>query len=333
VIEIEAVGKTFRSARGETVALSDVSLRISPREVFGVIGPSGAGKSTLIRLINCLERPDTGRVVVGGDTVSALDPAALRAYRRRVGMIFQHFGLLSSRTAAGNVAYPLELAGGLTRSEIRARVKEALDRVGLADQARKFPAQLSGGQKQRVGVARALVTRPDILLCDEATSALDPESTRSLLELIAQLNRELGLTVVLITHEMDVVRRVCDRVAVLDAGKVVETGAVADVFLQPQHPVTQQLVREADPQDPAENLAAVAAGQRVVRLTYRGQTVGDPILAQVARETGVDFSILSGRVSRIKDMPYGQLTVAMAGGDIDLAIRRFEAAQIIVEAA
>ncbi|HEY9235522.1 MAG TPA: ATP-binding cassette domain-containing protein, partial [Phenylobacterium sp.] len=242
MISFQSVGKTF--ARASAPALRDVSLDIAASEVFGVIGQSGAGKSTLIRLINGLERPTAGRVVTDGEDIAALDAAGLRSLRRRVGMIFQHFNLLASKTVAANVAFPLKIAGVPPR-EIDGRVSELLARVGLADHAGKYPAQLSGGQKQRVGIARALASGPRVLLCDEATSALDPQTTEQILELLAQLNRELGLTIVLITHEMEVIRRVCHRVAVLDAGQVVESGEVAEVFLHPRHPVTRRLVADA----------------------------------------------------------------------------------------
>ncbi len=239
MIRLIDVGKRF--AGPGVAALDGVSLDIAEGEIFGVIGQSGAGKSTLIRLINALERPSTGRVEVDGIDVAALSPADLRALRRRIGMIFQNFGLLSSRTVSGNVAFPLELIG-VPRDERDARVGALLERVGLTDHAAKYPAQLSGGQKQRVGIARALATDPQILLCDEATSALDPETTRSVLVLLRDLNRERGLTIVLITHEMGVVRAICDRVAVLDAGVVVETGSVADVFAGGTHPATQRML-------------------------------------------------------------------------------------------
>jgi D-methionine transport system ATP-binding protein len=224
-----------------TAALDAVSMEVARGEVFGVIGRSGAGKSTLIRLINALERPSGGQVEVDDIDLATLSPAALRALRRRIGMIFQNFGLLSSRTVAGNVAFPLELAG-VARAAREAKVAQLLDRVGLADYATRYPAQLSGGQKQRIGIARALATDPDILLCDEATSALDPETTRSVLALLRELNRKLGLTIMLITHEMEVVRTVCDRVAVIDGGRIVETGAVADIFAGASHPATQRLL-------------------------------------------------------------------------------------------
>lgn len=226
---------------GGGAALAGVSLDIEPGEVFGVIGQSGAGKSTLIRLINALERPSAGSVEIDGVDIAALDPAGLRAMRRRIGMIFQNFGLLSARTVAANVAFPLKLAG-LAKAEREDRAAALIARVGLREHAHKYPAQLSGGQKQRVGIARALATRPDILLCDEATSALDPETTRSVLALLRELNEELGLTIVLITHEMEVVRTVCDRVAVLEAGRIVETGKVTDVFANAQHAATQRML-------------------------------------------------------------------------------------------
>ncbi len=241
MIRLIDVIKTYPAS--DAAALDGVSMEIPARGVFGVIGQSGAGKSTLIRLINALERPTSGRVEVevDGVDVAALSAADLRALRRRIGMIFQNFGLLSSRTVAANVAFPLVLAG-VSKAERETKVAALLDRVGLADHATKYPAQLSGGQKQRVGIARALATDPDILLCDEATSALDPETTRSVLTLLRDLNRDLGLTIVLITHEMDVVRYVCDRVAVLERGRIVETGDVADIFANAAHPATKRML-------------------------------------------------------------------------------------------
>jgi D-methionine transport system ATP-binding protein len=237
MIELVEVIKRF----GDAAALDGVSLSVARGEVFGIIGPSGAGKSTLIRLVNALETPTSGRVLVDGIDIAGLSPAALRTMRRRIGIIFQNFGLLSSQTVAANVALPLKLAGTPAAERV-ATVARLLDRVGLSAHAGKYAAQLSGGQKQRVGIARALATDPDILLCDEATSALDPETTRSVLALLRDLNRELGLTIMLITHEMDVVRAVCDRVAVLDAGRVVETGTVADIFAGAEHPATRAML-------------------------------------------------------------------------------------------
>ncbi|WP_442680767.1 methionine ABC transporter ATP-binding protein [Sphingomonas sp. ASY06-1R] len=239
VVRLTAVSKRYSDSAA--AALDAVSLEVHRGEVFGIIGRSGAGKSTLIRLLNALEQPSEGQVEIDGIDLAGLSPAELRTLRKRIGMIFQNFGLLSSRTVAGNVAFPLELTAA-TRAERTAKVAALLNRVGLSDFADRYPAQLSGGQKQRVGIARALATDPDILLCDEATSALDPETTRSVLGLLRELNRELGLTIVLITHEMDVVKTVCDRVAVLDHGQLVETGTVADIFQSGSHPATRRML-------------------------------------------------------------------------------------------
>ncbi|MBB3347844.1 methionine ABC transporter ATP-binding protein [Sphingomonas sp. BK069] len=241
MIALERVSKTFPDG---TLALDEVTLEVPRGSVFGVIGRSGAGKSTLLRLLNGLERASAGEVRVDGAALSTLDAAGLRALRRRVGMIFQSFGLLANRTAAGNVALPLALAG-VPRAEQDGRVAALLARVGLADKAGVYPARLSGGQRQRVGIARALATRPDILLCDEATSALDPETTRSVLALLGELNRELGLTIVLITHELSVVRAICDHVAVIDRGRVVESGATEAVLGDARHAATLALLGEA----------------------------------------------------------------------------------------
>ncbi|HEJ2581448.1 TPA: methionine ABC transporter ATP-binding protein, partial [Pseudomonas aeruginosa] len=287
---------------------------------------------TLLRLINRLEEPSGGRILVEGEDVTALDAEGLRRFRQRVGMIFQHFNLLSSKTVADNIAMPLRLAGGFSRAEVDARVSELLARVGLSDHARKYPAQLSGGQKQRVGIARALACRPSILLCDEATSALDPQTTASVLQLLAEINRELKLTIVLITHEMDVIRRVCDQVAVMDGGAIVEQGDVADVFLHPQHPTTRRFVFEAERVDEDERHDDFAhVPGLILRLTFRGEATYAPLLGTVARQTGVDYSILSGRIDRIKDTPYGQLTLALVGGDLEAAMSQLNAADVHVE--
>ncbi|AOE82611.1 methionine ABC transporter ATP-binding protein [Pseudomonas sp. TCU-HL1] len=332
MIEFHNVHKAYRVEGREIPALQPTDLAIQGGEVFGLIGHSGAGKSTLLRLINRLEEPSGGRIVIEGEDVTALDSEGLRRFRQRVGMIFQHFNLLASKTVAENVGLPLKLAGELSRAEIDRRVAELLTRVGLQDHARKYPAQLSGGQKQRVGIARALATQPKILLCDEATSALDPQTTASVLQLLAEINRELKLTIVLITHEMDVIRRVCDRVAVMDGGVIVEQGPVADVFLHPQHSTTQRFVLEDEQVDEGEqrdDFAHVAG--RILRLTFRGEATYAPLLGTVARQTGVDYSILAGRIDRIKDTPYGQLTLALTGGDVDAALACFREADVHLE--
>ena len=331
MIEFHHVQKTYRVSGRDVPALQSTDLRIEQGQVFGLIGHSGAGKSTLLRLINRLEEPSAGRILVAGEDVTALDATGLRRFRRQVGMIFQHFNLLSSKTVAANVAMPLELAGELSREQITQRVAELLARVGLSEHANKYPAQLSGGQKQRVGIARALSTNPKILLCDEATSALDPQTTAQVLQLLAEINRELGLTIVLITHEMDVIRRVCDQVAVMDGGVIVEQGPVAQVFLHPQHPTTRRFVQEdeqVDENEQRDDFAHVSG--KILRLTFQGEATYAPLLGTVARETGVDYSILAGRIDRIKDTPYGQLTLALIGGDMTAAMARLQAAGVHV---
>ncbi|EGB98529.1 MULTISPECIES: methionine ABC transporter ATP-binding protein [Pseudomonas] len=332
MIEFQQVHKTYRVAGREIPALNPTSLTIEDGQVFGLIGHSGAGKSTMLRLINRLEEPSGGKIIVDGEDVTAFNASQLRGFRQQVGMIFQHFNLLASKTVADNVALPLTLAGELSRSEIDKRVTELLARVGLSDHAKKYPAQLSGGQKQRVGIARALSTNPKILLCDEATSALDPQTTASVLQLLAEINRELKLTIVLITHEMDVIRRVCDRVAVMDAGEIVEQGSVAEVFLHPQHATTKRFVQEDEQVDEGEQRDDFAhVPGRIVRLTFQGDATYAPLLGTVARETGVDYSILAGRIDRIKDIPYGQLTLALIGGDMEAAFAHFKAADVHME--
>ena len=315
VIELQQLHKSYEVEGRRVPALQGIDLRVEPGEVFGIIGASGAGKSTLLRVINLLERPDSGRVVVAGQDLQALDAAGLRAARQKIAMIFQHFNLLSSRTVAQNVAWPLRIAGW-EAARIAPRVQQLLARVGLSDQADKYPAQLSGGQKQRVGIARALALDPQVLLCDEATSALDPETTRSILDLLAELNEELKLSIVLITHEMDVVRRVCDRVAVLEGGRIVELGPVAQVFLHPRSDTARRFVLAAEHVDEGEqrdDYAHVAGS--LWRLTFFGERTYEPLLGEVARRANLDFGILAGRIDRIKRQPYGQLTIAVSGGD------------------
>ncbi|GAB2585349.1 methionine ABC transporter ATP-binding protein [Dyella jejuensis] len=332
MIRFVDVHKSYRVGGKDIPALEAFSLDIADGEVFGIIGHSGAGKSTLVRLVNLLERPSGGRILVGDTDMTALAGTALRAARQRIGMIFQHFNLLSSQTVADNIAFPMRLAGGKEAKVIRARVDELLQRVGLEAHANKYPSQLSGGQKQRVGIARALANQPSILLCDEATSALDPQTTASVLELLAEINRDLKLTIVLITHEMDVVRRVCDRVAVLDGGRIVEHGSVADVFLHPRHPTTRRFVNEALPEEAAgAHVPYEHVPGRILRLSFRGEATWSPTLGRVTRETGVDFNILAGRIDRIKDLPYGQLTLAMQGANLDVALQALRDAGIDVE--
>jgi D-methionine transport system ATP-binding protein len=322
MIDLRGITQTYRGAQGPVEALRGIDLNIQPGEVFGIIGKSGAGKSSLVRVINLLNRPTTGQVIVGGQDLTQLNDAQLREARREIGMVFQHFNLLSSRTVFDNAALPLELAG-MDKSAIRARVNPLLELVGLSALADRYPAQISGGQKQRVGIARALASRPKVLLSDEATSALDPETTRSILDLLRQVNRELGLTVVLITHQMQVIKQVADRVAVIEAGRIVEQGRVLDVFTRPQQAITKSLIDEILPQElPASVLGHVRklAGQlstgrtgQLLRLSYAGDSAYQPILSQLIREFGVDMSILHGQVDEIQDETFGSLAVYASG--------------------
>jgi D-methionine transport system ATP-binding protein len=318
LIDLENIHKTYRSGGRVVSALADVSLNIREGEVFGIIGRSGAGKSTLIRLLNLLERPTEGHVRVDGADITTYSDGQLREYRRTVGMVFQHFNLLRSRTVMENVCFPLRLSG-TSRKAREARAREMLDLVGLADHADQYPSQLSGGQQQRVGIARALASAPRILLCDEATSALDPETTQSILRLLGDINQRLGLTIVLITHSMDVIRAVCDRVAVIERGHIVETGQVLEVFLHPQHDATRALLSESG-LDGGEGWRVLAEGVagRLVKLSFRGETTGSPLLSHLSRDLHLDLSILQGSVGRIKETPYGQLIVAVGGSASDL---------------
>ncbi|MFT4089338.1 MAG: methionine ABC transporter ATP-binding protein [Asticcacaulis sp.] len=310
LIQLKNVRKTFAVKGGHQTALDGVDIDIRRGEIFGIIGPSGSGKSTLIRLINRLETPTEGTVEIDGVPLANLGAKALSKLRHRLGMIFQQFGLLSSKTARQNVAFALELAGQGTPQSRRALADEWLERVGLSLHADKYPAQLSGGQKQRVAIARALINQPDILLCDEATSALDPQSTQGILDLILELNRELGLTVVVVTHEMEVVRQVCDRVAVLEKGKVVETGEVAQVLLTPHSQAAQGLSDALNP--PPSDRADL------VRLTWSGE---DP-LSEALSGLEARVRLQSGQISALKSGPFGDVWVAIDGVDRDVAIGR-----------
>ena len=315
MIRLQHLYKSYPVKGAEVPALTDINLAIEPGEIFGIIGHSGAGKSTLVRCINLLERPTEGQVIIGGTDLTTLSERDLQASRRKIGMIFQHFNLLSSATVADNIAFPLRLAKR-KKAEIDRRVNELIQLVGLEEHRHKHPAQLSGGQKQRVGIARALAADPQVLLCDEATSALDPQTTASILALLRDINRRFGLTIVLITHEMHVIRSVCDRLAVIQEGRIVESGPVLEVFLKPQHRATREFIEQVE--ESAELREAIsrekAAGKRnIVRLTFIGEKTYEPVLYETMRETGTSFAILQGTISRMKDTPYGQLVVNLDG--------------------
>ncbi|MBA0046819.1 methionine ABC transporter ATP-binding protein [Mycobacteroides sp. LB1] len=320
LIRFENVTKTFRVGKKTVTAVDDVSLDIAAGEVFAMIGYSGAGKSTLARLINGLERPTSGRVVVDGAEVSALGERALRHLRADVGMIFQQFNLFRSRTVAGNIAYPLRVAGWAAEKR-NARVAELLEFVGLADKAKSYPDQLSGGQKQRVGIARALATSPSILLADEATSALDPETTGDVLRLLRAVNNEFGVTIVVITHEMDVVRTVADRVAVLADGRVVEVGSVFDVFSTPQSEAGKRFVGTVLQNTPSvEDVARITQrhkGSIVSVEISEGVQIG-PALAR-ATGLGVRFELVYGGITTLQSRSFGNLTLELEGPDDQVA--------------
>lgn len=317
MVVFEGVSKTFGDPASDTsfTALAGVDYAVPRGSISGIIGRSGAGKSTLIRLVNGLERPSSGTVTVDGVDVGALDEAGLRGLRRSVGMIFQHFNLLSSRTAYDNVALPLEIAG-VSKADIRKKVAPLLDLVGLGDKSGRYPAELSGGQKQRVGIARALATEPKLLLSDEATSALDPETTQSILELLKKINAELGLTVLLITHEMEVVKTIASQVAVIDRGLIVEQGTTFDIFTAPRHETTRSLLSSAVgvklPHWVTSGLKPQAApGDRVlVRLVFFGDTAFQPLTARLVAEIGPDVNILAGTIEEISGQPFGSLVVS-----------------------
>lgn len=322
MIELKQLTKNYGKGAHTTTALSGLNLSVKKGEIFGVIGHSGAGKSTLIRCINLLERPTSGEVWVDGVNLTSLNTKLLQEERRKIGMIFQHFNLLSSATVYDNIAFPLRLIS-TSKVVIDQKVNELLALVGLQDHSNKYPAQLSGGQKQRVGIARALASEPEVLLCDEATSALDPQTTDSILKLLLDINKRFNLTIVLITHEMHVIQSICDRVAVIHQGGIVEQGAVTDVFLKPNHPVTRDFIRgEMDNSElfkQAMNATNMSSSQ-VFKVTYLGEKTYESTLSKTVRETGVDFAILQGTISTIKDTPYGQLIVRFEGNPEDVVI-------------
>ncbi|WP_100835318.1 methionine ABC transporter ATP-binding protein [Kitasatospora fiedleri] len=320
MITTEGLTKVYRSGGREVRALDDVDLHVRQGEVFGVVGTSGAGKSTLIRCVNLLERPSSGTVTVDGVELTALSGGReragreLREARQRIGMVFQHFNLLSSRTVQQNVELPLEIIG-LDRRERRRKAAELLDLVGLADKARQYPAQLSGGQKQRVGIARALAGDPKVLLSDEATSALDPETTRSILKLLRELNQQLGLTVLLITHEMDVIKSVCDSAALMRGGRVVESGRLTDLLADGHSRIARDLFPLGDY---GTRAAASEAGSRtVLEITFQGDAPAQPFVSQLARTYQIDISILGAAVETIAGRLVGRMRVELPGSHTD----------------
>lgn len=319
MIKLDHITQTYKTPEGqEFKALDDVSIEIRPGEIFGIIGRSGAGKSTLVRCINLLNRPSEGTVTVDGKNLTELSEDELRESRRSIGMIFQHFNLLSSRTVYDNVALPLELVG-TPKNVIREKVEPLLKLVSLTEHAHKYPSQLSGGQKQRVGIARALTNDPKVLLSDEATSALDPETTVATLALLKRINKELGLTIVMITHEMQVVKQICERVVVMNYGKIVEQGKVVDIFMSPQHETTKALIGNVMARDmPASILDRFRKAREnhpnsdavyLLRLAFSGNEVTRPVISECSRRFNLDFNILRGTVDDVQGQTLGSLTV------------------------
>jgi len=320
MIRLENVSKTFTDSNKEVHAVNNVSLTINDGDIFGIIGFSGAGKSTLVRCINLLEKPTDGKVFVDDAEITALSGKELRKARKKIGMIFQHFNLMPSRTIFGNVAYPLR-GSGLSKEEIKEKVHHLLELVGISEKENAFPSQLSGGQKQRVAIARALANDPSILLCDEATSALDPQTTKSILKLLQQLNQTLGITVVVITHEMAVVKEICNRVAVMDHGDVVEEGEVFHVFASPKEPLTRSFIKTTSNLQKIEELieadspvVATKKGELIVRLTYVEKNTSEPLISTVTQKFGIILNIVFADVEIVQNAPIGG-TVAIVSGE------------------
>lgn len=336
MITIQDVRKVFPSKQGQLKAVDNVNLEIHEGEIFGIIGYSGAGKSTLIRMLNGLELPTDGSITVAGKVISKIKGRDLRKARQEISMIFQHFNLLWSRTVRENIAFPLEIAG-VKGPERAKRVDELVKLVGLEGRENAYPSELSGGQKQRVGIARALANNPKVLLCDEATSALDPQTTDSILDLLVDINKRLGLTIVLITHEMHVIRKICHRVAVMESGKIVELGSVLDVFKNPQQPITKRFVQQVtepdETKETADHLLERYRSGQIVQLTFIGDTVELPLITSLIRQFSISVNILQGKISQTRTGSYGTLFIHLDGdaGEIEKAIHFIREQQVGVE--
>ena len=339
MIELKKVGKVFRTANGDVEALKDIDLTVNDGEIFGIIGLSGAGKSTLVRCINMLERPTSGEVLIDGRDLSKMSRRELLATRKSIGMIFQGFNLLAQRTSLQNVCYPLEISG-VSKAKAKQKALELLELVGLSDRAGSYPAQLSGGQKQRVAIARALATDPKVLLCDEATSALDPQTTKQILALLQKLNRELGITIVVITHEMAVVKEICNRVAVMEHGNVVEEGDVFSVFAAPKEKITRDFIKTTSNLQKIEELinedspvVAINKGELIVRLSYIEKNASEPLISSVTEKFGLTLNIIFADIEIVQNAPIGG-TVAIISGDpgrIDEALQYLKDKNVGVE--
>lgn len=337
MIQINNVSKIYRSKKGTVTAVKDVSLTIEAGEIFGMIGYSGAGKSTLLRMLNGLEIPTDGEVIVNGKSITKCSSTELRKSRQKIGMIFQHFNLLWSRTVLDNILFPLEIAN-VSKKERVERAKELIKLVGLEGRENAYPSELSGGQKQRVGIARALANNPDVLLCDEATSALDPETTDSILALLTNINKQLGITIVMITHEMHVIQKVCQRVAVMENGKVVEEGHVVDVFTHPQQEITKKFVKQIRGTDEEINQQVIiesTGNDKTYRLTFKNGQANQPHISEVVKHFDIEINILQGKIVQTAEGSYGTLTIQLVGdlNNIKEAISYLESKQVEVEVA
>ena len=324
MIELEHIDKIYHTSSGDLHALKDINLTINEGEIFGIIGLSGAGKSTLVRCINMLEKPTSGKVIVDGQEMTALGEEQLRKARQNIGMIFQHFNLLSSRTVFGNIAFPLEIQG-LDKAAIQKKVEPLLDLVGLKDRADHYPSQLSGGQKQRVGIARALASDPKVLLCDEATSALDPQTTESILNLLRDINKRLHITIVMITHQMNVVKEICDRVAVIENGEIIEQGSMVDIFTNPQKATTREFVASIQHNDLPDFVRKLdihkdykAGDKALVSLSFIGDSAGEPIVSVLIKEYDTNVNILTANIENLQDTPFGTLLIEVEGDEAHL---------------
>ncbi len=315
MIEISNLTKIYKTPMQDVLALDQVSLKVNKGEIFGIIGLSGAGKSTLIRCINMLEKPTEGSIIVDGQTITSLDKKDLRSSRQKIGMIFQQFNLLSSRNVFDNIMFPLEISK-VPVTEAKKRVNELLEIVGLTDKALVYPDQLSGGQKQRVGIARALANNPKILLSDEATSALDPQTTKSILKLLKDINAKLNLTILLITHDMNVIKQVCDRVAVIDNSRIVEVGNVLKIFSNPGTPTSKSFINSLIKQEIPEELLQSRSRGQLIRVSFIGDSAGEPIISSMIRRYDVRANIIYGNIDRVKDTPFGNLVLELNGEDM-----------------
>lgn len=312
MIKLINLNKTYKTKNGNVLALKNVSLNIERGEIFGVIGYSGAGKSTLIRCINLLEVPDSGNVVIKDKDLTKLSTKELRHSRTKIGMIFQHFNLMRSRTVFENIAYPLK-GSKLSKSDISTKVTGLLELVGLKDKSNAYPSELSGGQKQRVAIARALANDPEVLLCDEATSALDPKTTKSILELLKKINSLLNITIVLITHEMQVVKEICDKVAVMDSGEIAEKGSLIDIFTNPKAKITKDFIATITNKEAEIQAAKEAPDSEVFKLTFLGEKSREAVISKISRDFNIDVNILHGNIEKIQGVSFGSLIIALYG--------------------